>query len=91
MASFLTQSPFTRLGTPTAATRISAFKHSIFKSFVFEWTIVTVQFSLKSNWAIGLPFKLDLPIITACFPDRFDSVFLIKNKHPNGVQGTVAW
>ena len=36
IASFLTQSPFTRLGTPTAATRISAFKHSIFKSFVFE-------------------------------------------------------
>ena len=51
---------------------------------------MTVQFSFKSSCAIGLPFKLDLPIITACFPDKFGSTFFINNKHPNGVQGTVA-
>jgi len=32
---FFTQSSFTNLATPTAAIRISAFKHSCFKSFVF--------------------------------------------------------
>ena len=40
--------------------------------------------------AIGLPFKFDLPIITACFPDKFFSTFFIKYKHPKGVQGTKA-
>ena len=33
---FFTQSSFTNFATPTAAKRISAFKHSCFKSFVFE-------------------------------------------------------
>ena len=36
IASFLTQSPFTNSGIPTAATTISPSKHSAFKSFVFE-------------------------------------------------------
>ena len=36
IASFLTQSPFTNSGIPTAATIISPSKHSAFKSFVFE-------------------------------------------------------
>ena len=36
IASFLTQSPFTNSGIPTAATIISPSKHSAFKSLVFE-------------------------------------------------------
>ena len=36
IASFFTQSAFTSSGIPTAATIISASKHSAFKSFVFE-------------------------------------------------------
>ena len=36
IAFFLTQSPLTNSGIPTAATIISASKHSAFKSFVFE-------------------------------------------------------
>ena len=36
IASFLTQSPLTSSGIPTAATIISASKHSAFKSLVFE-------------------------------------------------------
>ena len=35
--------------------------------------MVTVQFSFKSNWAIGFPFKFDLPITTACLPLKFFS------------------
>ena len=35
IASFFTQSPLTSSGIPTAATRISAFKHSALRSFVF--------------------------------------------------------
>ena len=53
IASFFTQSPLTNLGIPTAAIIISALRHSVFRSFVFEWVIVTVQFSFKSNWVIG--------------------------------------
>ena len=34
--SFLTQSPFIKFALPTAATIISAFLHSPFKSLVFE-------------------------------------------------------
>ena len=49
MAPFLTQSPLTNLGIPTAAIIISALRHSTFKSFVYECVIVTVQFSFKSN------------------------------------------
>ena len=51
--------------------------------------MVTVQFSLRRSWAIGFPLRLDLPSITACFPDKFFSIFLIKIKQPNGVQGTI--
>ena len=36
MAFFLTQSPFTSLGLPTAVIIISALLHSLFKSLVFE-------------------------------------------------------
>ena len=36
IVSFLTQSPFTSSGIPTAATIISASKHSAFKSYVLE-------------------------------------------------------
>jgi hypothetical protein len=36
IVSFLTQSPLTSSGIPTAATIMSASKHSAFKSFVFE-------------------------------------------------------
>ena len=39
IAFFLTQSPFTSSGIPTAATIISASKHSAFKSFVLECVI----------------------------------------------------
>ena len=74
----LTQSPFTSSGIPTAATIMSASKHSAFKSFVLEWVIVTVQFSFNNNCVIGLPFKLDLPITTAFFPLRFGSIFFIS-------------
>jgi len=45
--SFLTQSPLTSSGIPTAAIIISASKHSALRSFVFEWVMVTVQFSFK--------------------------------------------
>ena len=45
IASFLTQSPLTSSGIPTAATMISASRHSAFKSFVFECVIVTVPVS----------------------------------------------
>ncbi len=44
MDPFLTQSPLTSFGIPTATTKMSAFRHSSFKFFVFEWAIVTVQF-----------------------------------------------
>ena len=44
---FLTQSPLISSGIPTAATIISAFKHSFFKSIVFECVIITVQFSIQ--------------------------------------------
>ena len=57
---------------------------------VFECTIVTVQFSFNNNCAIGFPFKFDLPTITACFPDKSFSIFLIKIEHPKGVHGTIA-
>ena len=36
IASFLIQSPFTSSGIPTAATKMSPFKHSPVRSFVFE-------------------------------------------------------
>ena len=49
IVSFFTQSPLTSSGMPTAATIISASKHSAFKSLVFEWVIVTVQFSYKRS------------------------------------------
>ena len=77
IASFLTQSPFTSSGIQTAATTISASKHSAFKSFVLECVIVTVQFSLRRSCVIGLPFKFDLPTITAFLPFKFGSIFLI--------------
>jgi methylenetetrahydrofolate dehydrogenase (NADP+)/methenyltetrahydrofolate cyclohydrolase len=78
IACFFTQSALTNFARPTAATIMSALLHSAFKSFVFEWVIVTVQFSFKSNCVIGLPFKFDLPIMTACFPFKFFSVFFIN-------------
>ena len=64
---------FTNSGIPTAAIIMSAPRHSDFKFIVLEWVIVTVQFSLRSNCAIGFPFKLDLPIITTFLPLRFGS------------------
>ena len=36
IAPFFTQSALTNLGIPTAAIIISALRHSVFKSFVFE-------------------------------------------------------
>ena len=89
IAPFFTQSPLTNLGIPTAAIIISALSHSFFKSFVFEWVIVTVQFSFKSNWVIGFPFKFDRPITTACLPLKFFSIFLSNRLHPRGVHGTL--
>ena len=47
IVSFLTQSPLTNSGIPTAAIIISASKHSAFKSFVLECVIVTVKFSFS--------------------------------------------
>ena len=58
MVFFLTQSPLTSSGIPTAATIISASRHSAFKSFVLECVIVTVQFSLKE--VVSLVYHLNL-------------------------------
>ena len=44
IASFFTQSPLTNSGIPTAATIISASRHSAFKSFVLECVIVGAIF-----------------------------------------------
>ena len=74
IAPFFTQSPLTNFGLPTAAIIISALLHSSFKSFVLECVIVTVQFSFYNNSAMGLPFKFDLPIITACLPLKLFSI-----------------
>ena len=57
---------------------MSPFKHSPFKSAVFECVIVTVQFSFNNNCVIGFPFKLDLPTTTAFFPLKLGSIFLIN-------------
>ena len=78
IASFLTQSPLISSGIPTATIIISAFKHSFFRFSVYECVIVTVQFSLSRSWAIGFPFKFDLPTITAFFPLNLGSIFFIN-------------
>src|SRR5690606_12082113 len=49
-APSFTQEPFTISGLPTAATRISAVRHSAGRSRVLEWAMVTVQFSFNNNW-----------------------------------------
>ena len=36
-----------------------------------------------------MPFKFDLPIITACLPDRFLSTFFMSKEHPRGVHGMI--
>src|SRR5262249_20091334 len=64
------QSPFTILGFPTAATRISAPLQTASKFLVFECAVVTVQFSANNNCAIGFPNNSDLPITTAFNPSR---------------------
>ena len=37
---------------------------------------------------MGLPTMLDLPIITASFPERSDLIFSIVCYNPSGVHGT---
>ena len=44
ITSFFIQSFLTKFGTPTAATKISALRHSFCRFLVFECTTVTVQF-----------------------------------------------
>ena len=38
---------------------------------------------------MGLPFKFDLPMITACLPDKLLSIFLSNNRQPKGVHGII--
>jgi len=73
----LVQSPLTKFALPTAATTMSAFLHNSFKFFVLECPIVTVQSSFNNNCAMGLPFKLDLPMISALRPAKFFLTLLI--------------
>ena len=77
----------TNSGLPTAATNISASLQTSGSPIVFECAIVTVQFSLINNCAIGLPTIFDLPIITAVLPVKSPKKSLSKSKQPNGVQG----
>ena len=77
IAPFLTQSPLTKFALPTAATTMSAFLHNSLRFFVFECPIVTVQSSFNNNCAIGLPFKLDLPITSTFNPAKFFLTLLI--------------
>lgn len=60
IAPGLTQSRFTNLGTPTAATIISAWRVQEATSFVREWHIVTVALTLRRIHDIGAPTIFDL-------------------------------
>ena len=72
---------------PTAATRMSAARHSAARSIVFECAIVTVQSSANKSIAIGLPTMFDRPSTTAFIPRRSQSWLLIRRRHPGGVRG----
>ena len=85
-----TQSPLTSSAMPTAATKISAWRHMAGRSAVREWAIVTVQFSLSNNCATGLPTKLERPIMTACLPLSSPNVSLARITLPKGVHGVSA-
>ena len=54
-----------------AATTRSARRTTAGRSRVREWATVTVQFSLSSSCAIGLPTMLERPITTASRPASF--------------------
>ena len=88
MAPALIQSPRTISGRPTAATTISARRHSAGKSRLREWATVTVQLSASNNCAIGLPTMLDRPKTIASRPDKSGCTVFNNIKLPSGVQGT---
>ena len=66
----LIHSPLTMFGRPTAATRISALRHTPGKSLVRLWVIVTVAFAFSKRLAIGLPTIFERPIMTAFRPEK---------------------
>ena len=84
----LIQSPLTMRGRPTAATRMSARRHSAGRSRVFEWAMVTVQLSRSSSAAIGLPTMLERPTTMALRPARSGFWSLSSMRQPAGVHGT---
>ncbi len=58
VAPGLIQSPRTISARPIAATTMSASRTTDGRSRVFEWAIVTVQFSSRRSCAIGLPTRV---------------------------------
>lgn len=83
-----TQSPRTISARPTAATRMSARRHSAGKSRVLECAIVTVAFAASNNAAIGRPTIADRPSTTARAPSTTIPLAASSFITPSGVQGT---
>mmetsp|Transcript_3769 Transcript_3769/g.7011 ORF Transcript_3769/g.7011 Transcript_3769/m.7011 type:complete len:213 (-) Transcript_3769:19-657(-) len=90
VAPGLTQSPRTISARPTAATRISARRHTSARSLVREWAMVTVQLSANKSCPIGLPKRLERPITTASLPERLSNSARSNMRQPSGVQLTSA-
>ena len=86
----LIQLPLTSSGRPTAATTRSARRTTAGRSRVREWAIVTVQLSLSSSCATGLPTMLERPMTTASSPSSFGSTDLARIEQPVGVHGASA-
>ena len=61
-------SAFTSRGTPTAATRTSARRHTSARSRVRECAVVTVASSASRSWTSGLPTSFERPTTTASAP-----------------------
>ena len=72
-APSLIQSPLISSGTPTAAIRTSARRHTSARSRVREWQVVTVALAASSIAEIGLPTRSERPTTTASAPSSVTS------------------
>ena len=86
-APSFTMSPVMRPARPAAATRMSARRHSAFRSGVLVWQMVTVAFSRSMSMAWGFPTILDRPTMTQCLPAGSMPYSWSIRITPAGVQG----
>jgi len=83
---FTAAAPSSR-GTPTAATRMSAWEQTASRSRVREWHIVTVAFAISSRRATGTPTSFERPTTTAWAPSSSTPSWASSSITPAGVHG----